>query len=67
MAKIKKENKMNNYKPKKITKRRNAIDNNYFFEEAEGRILDDIIQLEQEFKNKRNDIRNEHNYSLKIS
>ncbi|BDT05057.1 hypothetical protein [Spiroplasma ixodetis] len=59
--------KINNYKPKKITKRRNAIDDSYFIKKWENKILDDIIELEHELNNKINNIINEHNYSLKIN
>ncbi|WP_339047468.1 hypothetical protein [Spiroplasma endosymbiont of Colias croceus] len=61
----------NKFKPKIITKKykNNIVDNNLnnksFFEKWEIKILDDIIELEQEIKNKINNIIEEHNYSLK--
>ncbi|WP_342218446.1 hypothetical protein [Spiroplasma endosymbiont of Amphimallon solstitiale] len=59
-------------KSKIITKcKNNFIDNNYnnkyFFEKWELKILDDIIDLEQELENKINNIIEEHNYSIKIN
>ncbi|WP_338973889.1 hypothetical protein [Spiroplasma endosymbiont of Tricholauxania praeusta] len=60
-------------KSKIITKcKNNFSDNNSnnksFFEKWELKILDDIIELEQELKNKINNIIiEEHNYSLKIN